>query len=354
MSALKISIGADPELFVRNIKTGEFVSAHNLMPGTKTEPHKVERGAIQVDGVAAEFNIDPALNAVGFTANIQVVMGQLQGFVGKDYELVTNPAVTFKEDYFKSLPEVTRELGCNPDFNAWTGQVNEKPDGDVTTMRTAAGHIHIGWLPDGKFVDPTDSTHFDDCRVIARNLDYYLGMYSLQWDEDTDRRKLYGKAGSFRPKPYGVEYRPLSNVWLRSPQLQQWVFNAAFYGTHNLITTGTRLEDTFGELARRFIDNSESWWRPEDASKSADHRRLQKLNNYTGLSNPPPLPKPVTKEEAKTVQKPKAKFIYGGSETGRLNKEKMQSELYKAIGNLQPSTITTGATSSHWSWMNEN
>lgn len=305
--ALRIKIGADPELFVRNKKTGEFVSAHNLMPGTKIEPHKVNKGAVQVDGVAAEFNIDPSDTPVAFCANIAAVMGQLQGFVGADYELISDPAVTFKEDYFKSLPEAVRELGCNPDFNAWTGQVNEKPDGDVTTMRTAAGHIHIGWT-DGQ--DPTDDTHFDDCRIIVRNLDYYLGLYSLQWDQDTKRRTLYGKAGSFRPKPYGVEYRPLSNVWLRSPALQSWVYNAAYLGTHNLITTGIRMEDTFGNLAREFIDKSESWWTPEDQKKSSDHRNLKSLSAHTGLANPPPLPKVLTPEEKKTVVKPDPKHKY--------------------------------------------
>ena len=30
------------------------------------------------------------------------------------------------------------------------------------------------------------------------------------------RRELYGAPGSFRPKPYGMEYRPLSNAWLKN------------------------------------------------------------------------------------------------------------------------------------------
>lgn len=310
---IKITIGADPEVFVRNVKTGEFVSAHTLMPGTKTAPHKVNLGAIQVDGVAAEFNIDPAENQSAFTTNISNVMNQLQSYIGKDYELVSDPAVTFPEAYFKSLPDHVRELGCNPDFNAWTGQVNEKPDGDVTTMRTGAGHIHIGGWYNG---DPTDSTHFEDCRIIARNLDYYLGLYSLQWDQDKNRRKLYGRAGSFRPKPYGMEYRPLSNVWLKSQKLQTWVYTAAYHGIHNLIMSGVRIEDTFGEIARDFINNSESWWTEEDRKKSADHRKLAKLSQYTGLSTPPPLPKPVTKEEAKIVKKANPKFVYIGSKIG--------------------------------------
>lgn len=52
------TIGADPEVFVG--REGQFFSAHGLVPGNKRRPHKVDRGAVQVDGMALEFNIDPA------------------------------------------------------------------------------------------------------------------------------------------------------------------------------------------------------------------------------------------------------------------------------------------------------
>jgi hypothetical protein len=67
-----ILIGADPELFVFT-RSGKPVSAHDLIPGTKYEPHEVGNGAVQVDGVAAEFNIDPAANEDEFFFNIAFV-----------------------------------------------------------------------------------------------------------------------------------------------------------------------------------------------------------------------------------------------------------------------------------------
>lgn len=283
--ALVIKVGADPELFVRNKKTGSIVSAHDLMPGTKLEPHQVPKGAVQVDGVAAEFNIDPATTSVEFTTNISAVMEALQGFVGKGFELVSEPVATFSQDYFKTLPEVNRELGCNPDWNAWTGQLTEKPNGEVD-FRTAAGHIHIGW---GDKMDPTDSGHIEDCRIVAKNMDYYLGMYSLMWDDDTKRRSLYGKAGCFRPKPYGVEYRPLSNVWLRSERLQGWVFNATQKCVLDIITNGIRMEDSYGDAAVDIINNSVRWWEGKD-------KKLLDIHKIVGLGTPPPVPKPGEKE----------------------------------------------------------
>jgi hypothetical protein len=277
---LTVKIGCDPELFVRNKTTGEFVSAHDLLPGTKDKPHPVDLGAVQVDGVAAEFNINPSLTANEFLTNIQAVTGKLQSMVGDGFELVSQPTWEIPEKYFKTLPDNVRELGCNPDFNAWTGQVNDRPDGDTTFLRTAAGHIHIGW---GEKMDPSSSIHFEDCRVIAKQLDYYLGMYSLMWDEDTKRRTLYGKAGSFRPKPYGMEYRPLSNVWLRTKRLQNWVWNAAYRGVVDLINNGTRLEDRYNDAAKECIDGNIKWWKEKG--------KVSDISSWTNLETPPPLPK---------------------------------------------------------------
>jgi len=55
---MKILVGCDPELFVK--KDGVLVSAHGLVQGSKEHPFRVSKGAVQVDGMALEFNIDPA------------------------------------------------------------------------------------------------------------------------------------------------------------------------------------------------------------------------------------------------------------------------------------------------------
>ena len=70
---MQILVGADPELFVKNPNSGEFISAHGMVPGTKYDPYKVDKGAIQVDGMALEFNIDPARTVDEFVRNITEV-----------------------------------------------------------------------------------------------------------------------------------------------------------------------------------------------------------------------------------------------------------------------------------------
>lgn len=212
---MNITIGADPELFAK--RDGQYVSAYNLVPGSKEHPHLVENGAVQVDGMALEFNINPADTEDGFIFNLTSVMQQLRELV-PGYEVVPDPVATFTEEYMATQPEAALALGCDPDFNAWTGEVNTKP---VATkpMRTGAGHVHIGWTEQG-----SGPEHVALCNAFVRQLDFYLGLPSLIFDKDVGRRELYGKAGACRYKPYGVEYRVLSNRWLADERLMRWVF----------------------------------------------------------------------------------------------------------------------------------
>ncbi len=88
MTTLALTIGCDPEAFLK--QAGRFVSAHGLIPGTKAMPHHVDNGAVQVDGMAVEFNINPASDATQFVTHINSVMAQLQAML-EGYEVVASP-----------------------------------------------------------------------------------------------------------------------------------------------------------------------------------------------------------------------------------------------------------------------
>lgn len=171
MQAAKILVGADPELFMKNPNTNMFVSAHDRVPGTKYEPFKVPNGAIQVDGTALEFNIDPAHSVEEFVANIKSVKQTLESYV-PGFNVVAEPVALYDADYW--VFEVTAEaktLGCDPDFNGWTVEQNPPPNAGDKPFRTASGHVHIGWTK-----DKTSSTRTTTC-CAAR----WPGRWTTTW-----------------------------------------------------------------------------------------------------------------------------------------------------------------------------
>lgn len=246
---MEILIGADPEFFVK--KDGKHVSAYGLIDGDKKNPVKVDKGAIQVDGMALEFNIDPVNNPEDFLDNINTVMTGLRDRVDSSYEFDFSPVAQFGKEYIDAQPEKAKELGCDPDFDAYTKNPNPRPNGDLG-FRTASGHIHIGWTKD---MDPFDPGHFEAGVMLTKQLDCILYPISLLWDDDTTRRNMYGKPGAFRPKPYGMEYRTLSNAWLKDPELIKFVGSVVLAATHQLLNN-TKLYTVISPEVMLLSDNT--------------------------------------------------------------------------------------------------
>lgn len=209
--SIKIKIGCDPEFFLMN-SSGKIVSAEGIVPGDKLNPHVVKKGTIQVDGFAAEIGINPADSAEEFADNVETVLEEIKRYTG-DHKFIFKDHNVFGDDVYLGVSDKCRELGCDPDYSAYTKVANPVPVPNPRGLRTAAGHIHIGW---GQDLDITDPGHFLDCVAVAKQMDWFLGVPSLAWSKGTVRRSLYGKAGAFRVKPYGMEYRTPDNGWLVS------------------------------------------------------------------------------------------------------------------------------------------
>lgn len=219
----KLSFGCDPEVFLRDKITKEFVSAYGLFPGTKSEPFKIDKGAVQVDGMALEFNIEPVDNLEDWLKNLDVVTSQMNEMVTRvnpDFEIVYEPWAEFNPEYFKLLPLEPKILGCDPDFD---GNGQEKtPSGELQDLpfRTAAGHVHIGWTKD---VDPVSVEHFGKCLNVANSFIKVEG-YEPKTNHERMRVAYYGAPPSFRPKSYGVELRSPSNIWVERTSTRARMF----------------------------------------------------------------------------------------------------------------------------------
>ena len=209
---MKFLIGADPEFFIKK-KYGGYTSAVGLIGGSKWEPKKIDEDghAILEDNVAVEFNIKPASSFDEFRSSIHKVLDHIRGIL-PGYEFSKESAVSFPQEELMT-PEA-QMFGCEPDFDAWRECVNEKPCAEDKNLRSAGGHIHVG--SDLAINNPV---------AVIRAMDLFLGVPSTQLDAGTLRRELYGKAGCFRAKSYGAEYRTLSNFWIFDDSLIQWAFN---------------------------------------------------------------------------------------------------------------------------------
>lgn len=257
-----VAVGADPEFFV---KIGnEFISGHDFPCGTKTHPRKTANGFVQCDGTALELNVEPAFTPSQFVLNFRGAVNDLNSIVyewskkhNRECYLVAEPIALFKKDVFDRLPLYAKALGCEPDYNAYTGEPNPKP-ADVETddyrFRTGAGHLHIGWTEKAE-----GFMHMDKCMKLVRQLDFTVGLVTLLFDDDPRRRSLYGKAGAFRPKPYGLEYRVPSNAWCKSEVLAKTMYQGCIKAIC-LLNEGEDLNTQTEGLARDCINNNKTAW----------------------------------------------------------------------------------------------
>lgn len=207
-----LKIGADPELFLIT-ENGVPYPACGKIGGTKSEPlFFTEQGhAVQEDNVAVEFCIPPCETSTELQENISICLDHINLIKPKETIISRSPSLYFREEDLQS--DQAKLFGCSATFNHWTLRMNRPPKTN-TTLRTCGGHIHLGW----------ENPEEKDCIGVLAALELFLGVPSIIMDTDEDRRKLYGKSGEFRFKPYGVEWRVLSNFWIFSPIHISWVW----------------------------------------------------------------------------------------------------------------------------------
>jgi len=219
------SLGADPELFVFDKVQQKFRSSVGMIGAGKWNPKEMEKGFFaQEDNVLVEFNIPPAKTKGDFVFNIESGRWQIKRLLGDRFELRAQASAFIPMEELET-PEAW-EFGCDPDMNAWDrGKVNQKPETPQDGLRSAGGHIHFGFSPNENLLREMEMSIQHLNVELIKLCDLYLGVPSILMDTDKERRKLYGKAGAFRHKPYGVEYRVLSSFWLDSKKHIAWAWN---------------------------------------------------------------------------------------------------------------------------------
>lgn len=244
----KYLFGSDPELFIINEKTNKVVSSIGLIPGKKDHPFidkEWKNGfGLETDNILAEFNIPPTDNIDEWLNSFKFMKDYINKFVKKfnpDYGIQCIASRMVDDDQLNSK-EAT-EFGCDPDFNIYTGGRNPQPEGRKTNLRSAGYHVHFGY----------NDKSVDKAVEIIRYADMYLGIPSVVFDPDKDRRNLYGKAGSFRLQKHGCEYRVLSSFMMSSDDLIKFCFNNAL---KTLDAFEKKLEKIPEDVVQECINNS--------------------------------------------------------------------------------------------------
>lgn len=248
-----VTLGADPELFLQD-KDGRFISSIGRFGGTKQKPRQlgdVKGMAVQEDNVAVEFNIPPANTAEKFRSSIQQALALITEEAQKmNLKLAIVPSAEFSAEQL-AIP-AARRFGCDPDLNVWSLQENPRPKISNKALRSAGGHVHIAFAED---------------RVgLGRACDLFLGCPSILFDPDQNRRLLYGKAGAVRFKDYGIEYRTLSNFWIKSPELMNMVFSQVVQAI-KFVKKGIPIPKADGMKIIKCINKSERKYLPELTEK---------------------------------------------------------------------------------------
>jgi hypothetical protein len=247
-----VLIGADPEVFLFDTNTQRFKSSIGIIGGEKWSPRQLKRGiAVQEDNVLAEFNISPADTREKFVSFIEDGISQINEILPTGIQIRIAASAFMPESELQDMKALA--FGCDPDFNAWkNGKINKKPNAEDSTLRSGAGHIHTGFNLTDEAINQGYTR--DGARIeLVKWFDLYLGIPSLIMDTDTERRKLYGKAGCYRPKDYGVEYRTLSNFWLGKRATIEWAFDETMRAI-NHVSEGNVMEPSIGKKIEKCIN----------------------------------------------------------------------------------------------------
>lgn len=221
-----VNLGCDPEFFIVSRKTHRVITADKVLP-PKSNKLKISDGSVFFDGVQAEVNLNTGYTCREFLCrDLRYVLNDAINHINsktKKYDILIEASVPVTKRQLKDADDECKRFGCDPDINAYTRDLNKSEiDAETHLIRYAGGHIHLGMVGNG--VCKTDKMLKDPeiAIKIIKVCDRVVGIPAVLLDTPESskiRRKLYGKAGDFRIQPHGIEYRTLSNFWLRAPEL---------------------------------------------------------------------------------------------------------------------------------------
>lgn len=268
---LRITLGSDPELLLKNVVTNKVVSALRVLGETKEQPKVVQYEDKKItiylgqtkehpidlgDGVRAYSDstlIESAFPEVPsselLVQRLRSVFQKMKRRIGKNYTLLPQASHVFDKDELDH--PLAWLIGCSPTINVWDKRINE-PKPFTDGLRSSSFHVHV-WSADYKKDPDGPLMTVPTKEKMVKLLDVYLGVASVLFDRDPTalaRRRLYGRSSECRFTPGGIEYRCLGSYSLRSQELVHLVTDLVDH-------TVSRFNDGTGDDALRLIKEAD-------------------------------------------------------------------------------------------------
>lgn len=234
MADFTVGIEREMPVYVNNIA----VPAQLLIPQyTKENPFTINGGTMHHDCSLLEFTTPPCdtneklrssyirqkeyvREALLTTVDVRRRAADVIGGAVHSITLSEDTAAAFSQVDFMNQPE-NRELGCSPSRNAY-GSRPIRPEGYADTKRFGGTHLNIS--------TPDTTSSEDRSLVMAVDIAFAMPhMFTCNSPDDEQlRRELYGRAGEYRRKDFGIEFRVLSSNFLNAYSITR-IYDALKY-----------------------------------------------------------------------------------------------------------------------------
>lgn len=198
-----IKVGSDPEFFGMD-QNGMPISLIGRIGGTKEHPKPIDDLGtfVQEDNVLVEINTIPASTGKEFVRNVRKGIHYLVAELQKQNIMLGIYPTTVMPNS-QLIDKRAMVSGCVEDYLAWERVEKAQVDLRASPRRYAGGHIHVSW----------DNPDFESSINMVKAMDLFVGLFRVPIEDSSQRQEVYGRAGCFRFKPYGIEYRTPSNLW---------------------------------------------------------------------------------------------------------------------------------------------
>jgi hypothetical protein len=272
-----LQLGCDPEFFFA--QDGKVIGAEKVLPSNgilAAEKQRVSGAgaggiwdnpkAFVLDGVQVELNPKPTYCRAHIGNQLRVAFIALKEHLNKVGEgkikASFSSVIEIDQRELDGLSEKAKVFGCAPSLNQYDKGATVSVDAATYLKRSAGGHIHLGLE---EYLKPLHA------RLVPL-MDIIVGNTCVMIDRDPEaatRRLHYGRAGEHRLPKHGLEYRTLSNFWLRS------------YPLVSLVLGLSRL--AVGVLKTTTIAHYSAWDAETDLLKRVDMANITKAINTNDL-----------------------------------------------------------------------